>query len=151
MWSTLLKVKEPTIIVGQPTYATLVVLRRESYTSACAVHSSLRGGGTHGHLGLIEPPADYLLHAAQPFIAPVHPGIAPDHGLNPTQAIITEGNRKFAAAVVEFATYINVTNEALKKSILHAVDDKYLAILSNNIMGYADVICCDMMAHLLDT
>jgi hypothetical protein len=142
--------KELTIIVGEPDYASMVVLRREMYSNAIA-HHSLRGGGTHGHLGMIEPPAEYLLHNGTiAFVAPTHPGLVPTHAPNATQAQITEGHRLHKIEVDEFNVY-HMVGESLKQNLLRAVDNEYLAILADDIMGYADVTCAEMLAHLFAT
>jgi hypothetical protein len=93
------------------------------------------------------PPADYLTRVGQAFDVPIHPGIAPLHPGNPTSAQITETNRQYAAALAEHALY-QTTGEELKKQIIYAVPNLYLAILSDDEMGYADVSCATMLQHL---
>jgi hypothetical protein len=93
------------------------------------------------------PAAKYLMRTGQPFDIPIHPGTAPLHPGNPTSAQITETNRQYAASLTEHALY-QMTNEKLKKQIIAAVPNLYLAILSDDKMGYADVFCSTMIAHL---
>jgi hypothetical protein len=141
--------KELTKIDGEPDYPKMTVLRREIYGNAIA-HHSLRGGGTHGHLGMIEPPAEYLLHNGHAFIAPAHPGLLPPPNPNATAAQINEAYRQYLLDVSEFTNYHTI-GETLKQMILRAVDDEYLAILADDTMGYADVTCAEMLAHLFAT
>ena len=133
----------------KPTNATIQVLQRELYANARAIDST-RGGGAHGHLAIIMPADKYLLLAGVAFNAPVHPGNAPQHGAGATTAQITETNRQYAANLTEYMLYRTV-NEELKKQILAAVPILYLATLSDDDMGFADVNCSAMLAHLRTT
>jgi hypothetical protein len=96
------------------------------------------------------PAAEYLTRTGQTFDIPVHPGATPLHPGNPTSAQITETNRQYAASLTEHALY-QTTNEELKKQIIAAVPTLYLAILSDDEMGFADVACSTMLAHLKAT
>lgn len=138
-----------TPIPTKPTHTTLQLLQRELYANARAIYST-RGGGAHGHLAVIMPPADYLARVGQAFDIPIHPGIAPVHAPNATSAQITETNRQYGAALADHALY-QTTGAELKKQIIAAVPNLYLAILSDNEMGYADVSCATMLHHLKTT
>jgi hypothetical protein len=85
------------------------------------------------------PTPAYLAHpGAAVFDPTIHPGIAP-----PTvtgTAAIAEAHRKFLADIKEH-THCTTVCEELKKQIIAAVPDTYLAILSDDEMGYADVTC----------
>jgi hypothetical protein len=96
------------------------------------------------------PTADYIARAAVAFDPPVHPGNAPVHGANATSAQITETNRQYAADLAEYTLYRTV-NEELKKQVLAAVPVLFLAILSDDEMGFAEVPCAAMLAHLRAT
>ena len=96
------------------------------------------------------PAADYLARSGQVFILPVHPGPAPVHAPNATNAQITETNRQYAADLTEHSLYRTV-NEELKKQILAAIPVLYLALLSDDEMGFADVTCAAMLTHLRTT
>jgi hypothetical protein len=67
-----------------------------------------------------------------------------------TPAITGEANRKFLADLKEHTEYTAVVGE-LKKQLLAAVPDTYLAILADDEMGYADISCGTMLAHLQTT
>jgi hypothetical protein len=138
-----------TPLTAKPNNSSLQVLQRELYANARAVYSA-RGGGAYGHLAIIMPPADYLARTGVAFVPPTHPGNAPVHGANATSAQITETNRQFAADLAEYNLYRTV-NEELKKQILAAVPVLYLAILSDDEMGFAEVTCDAMLAHLRTT
>ena len=140
---------QTTLIPNKPTHTTLQLLQRELYANACTIHST-RGGGAHGHLAIIMPAANYLTRAGQPFDIPIHPGTAPLHPGNPTSAQITETNHQYAASLTEHALY-QMTHEELKKQIISAIPNLYLAILSDDEMGFTDVSCSTMLAHLKTT
>lgn len=138
-----------TPITSKPTNSSLQVLQRELYANARAIYS-IRGGGAHGHLAIIMPDADYLARIGVAFLVPIHPGPAPIHPANSTAAQITETNRQYASDLAEHSLYRTV-NEELKKQILAAVPVLYLALLSDDEMGFADVSCATMLAHLRTT
>jgi hypothetical protein len=132
--------------VDKPTNASIQVLQRELYANSRAIYST-RGGGNNGHLTLIMPAADYLARVGEPFIAPMHPGAAPIHAPAATSAQITETNRQFAAALTEHTLYRTVA-ENLKRQILTAVPHLFLNILADDDMGFADISCSTLLAHL---
>jgi hypothetical protein len=75
--------------------------------------------------------ADYQAHVGTIFDPPIHPGNAPVHPVNSTQAQITKMNCcQYAADLAEYNLYCTI-NEELKKRILAAVPVLYLAILSH--------------------
>ena len=129
-----------------PTQATLRILHQELNANAIAV-PSIRGNGTLGHLALVTSAANYLLLATVPFIAPVHPGIAPVHAANATGAQITEVNRQFSADGKEHTLYIN-TEAALKKLILQAVPSTFTQKLRHQELGYANTTTLALLTHL---
>ena len=135
-----------TPITGRPTNTTLQTLQKQLYANARAIHST-RGGGANGHLALIMPAADYLARAAVDFVPPVHPGVAPVHAPGATAAAITETNRQFAYDLGEYTRFLAIAEE-LKKQILLAVPVRYLAILEDADLGFADVPASAMLAHL---
>ena len=69
---------ELTKIIGEPTNTSIKLLKKEIYANASAIPST-RGGGGHGHLGLVMPAASYLALAGQAFDLPTQPGVAPAH------------------------------------------------------------------------
>jgi len=138
-----------TPIVHKPSYATLQLLRQELYANARAITSTL-GGGANGHLFLIMPTAEFNArpHAAA-FVHPVHPGPSPPAGVTGVAAI-TESIRQYKADIDLHKECVTVEEE-LKKQLLAAVHSRYYSIFSNKKMGYADVKCATLLAHLLTT
>ena len=61
---------------GLPTYKTLAEVHLKLKANAASIPSEI-GGGAHGLLGLILPPAPYTLLTNVPFTAPVNPGALP--------------------------------------------------------------------------
>jgi hypothetical protein len=138
-----------TPIEGKPTSATLRTLQRQAYANAMAVHSNT-GGGAHGHLGLLMTDAAYIaISGGIPFVAPVHPGIAPVHAANATQFQITETNRQYEANVKIFNVFMQCCLK-LKQQILAAVDHLYTQALEDEDFGYAQVEPIDLLDHLWD-
>lgn len=133
-------------ITGQPTSTSLKLLHKEVFTNARAIPST-RGGGAHGHLGLVMPAANYLALTGHAFMLPLHPGAAPVHAVGATAAQITETNRVFTATLAELTT-ANQFRQEIKKLILAAVNSIYLASLEDDTFGYADVSPNAMLVHL---
>ena len=123
-----------TTIIGKPTYASLRQLQKELYANAKTVPSTL-GGGQHGHLAIVMPPADYLALAAVPYDVPIHPGPQPAHPAGATAAQITEANRLYDQTLTLVALHVSITN-ALRQQLLVAVDNKYILELEDPDLGY---------------
>ena len=60
-------------IQGEPTADSLISLKQKLKANASSVYSNL-GGGTHGHIFLVIPPAQSKLLSNATFIRPLHPG-----------------------------------------------------------------------------
>ena len=71
--STHFEVSTPTIITGEPTYESLLVLYNHIKINAQSVPAN-GGGGNHGHLGLVLTPLEYQLISLTPFVRPLNPG-----------------------------------------------------------------------------
>jgi hypothetical protein len=82
-------------IVGRPTNSSLQVMQQQLYQNTRAIASPL-GGGENGHLGLIMPPAEYILRpGAIEFDIPVHPGILEAAGVGATEKHIADLKRVY--------------------------------------------------------
>jgi hypothetical protein len=138
-----------TPIVGKPTNPSLQLLQKELYANARAVHSA-RGGGANGHLALIMPDAAYLARTTMAFEIPVHPGVTPVHPPNPTGQQIMETNRQFQRDIDDHQLFLTV-REALKQQIFLAVEYRYLQVLEDADMGFADITPATILAHLKTT
>ncbi len=65
-----------TLIVGEPTFATVTLLQKEQDANACSVNSTL-GGGAHGLLGLTTSSKEYRLLTKHRFRLLKPPGPLP--------------------------------------------------------------------------
>ena len=147
----LLTFPHPTLtrIVGKPTNSSIKLLLKEVYANARAIPST-RGGGAHGHLGLVLSAADYLVLAHVAFELPAHPGATPVHTPNATAAQITEANRVYMATLQELNIATSVRNE-IKQQIISAVDRLYIEALEDEDYGFADVTISAILNHLRTT
>ena len=121
-------------IIGRPASQTLTELKQLLYENAATIPSNI-GGGNHGHLGIIMPPAIFFIMAGgAAWIAPNNPGVAPAIPAGATgpqmQRIITQFKNDQAV----FRTYHNV-DKALKQQIINAVPNMYIKALSNRILS----------------
>ncbi len=92
------------------------------------------------------PDADYLIRAGIAFTVPVHPGALPVHPAAATGAQITEANRQYDGNLAMHERYMAVQG-ALRKQILTAVNNLYLAALEDEDLGYIATPQA-MLAHL---
>jgi len=138
-----------TPIVGTPTNTTVKLLTKEVYANAHAVPST-RGGGGHGHIGMIMTPQAYQTLAGTAFQLPVHPGNSPTIPATQTQYQIAEGVRLYKATIAKLSLAASLREE-LKKQILAAVDRLYLTILEDTTFGFSEVTVLDMLTHLSTT
>ena len=116
----------PTKIKGEPTNATITILKRQIYANAMENACTL-GCGTLGYLGIIMPDADYQAKqtaitkiAFQPFVKPVIDLTADDN-------TIKEEKRKLR-------DYIAMES-LLKKQILTAIHPTFLTALEDAELG----------------
>jgi hypothetical protein len=141
---------ELTSVSGEPTNASLRLLKKELFANARQIHST-RGGGANGHLRIMMSAADYLARTNNvAFIVPVHPGDAPVHAANATGLVIAENIRLFNVGIDDHRLYEKVQAE-LKQQLLKAVDSRYLQVLEDPDFGFADLAPRDMLQHLQDT
>jgi hypothetical protein len=137
------------IIAGEkPNYSTLKTIHRQINANAMAIASD-RGGGLHGHLPLVIPPAQFnAIPNTAAWVAPVHPGPTPTiDGANPTQHQINDGNKRHKAAIQEFKTAATV-EAMLKRQIIAAIPDTFIKILKDEDYGYANVTTLTLLTHL---
>ena len=137
--------KALTPIVGQPTPLALQRLRTEIIANAMSVPST-RGGGDNGHLCLVLTDLEYANLSDIPFEIPVHPGQAPMHAANATNAQITSANSAYDRLVTEATTYTLVQN-ALRALIIEAIEPTYYDILRNRDFGFARVKPLQLLEH----
>jgi len=137
---------ELTPISGTPHNTSLKLLTKEIYANARAIPST-RGGGGHGHLGLVMPVAEYVVVAGVAFQLPAHPGPIPTHAAGANAATRQENIRLFDATIKELSVATTVQEE-IKKQLLGAINRLYLAALDDDTFGFADVTVAAMITHL---
>jgi hypothetical protein len=84
------------------------------------------------------------------FGMPIHPGPNPIHFAAATTAQITETNRQYTNSLSEF-NLVSTLNTALTALLITAVDDVYIAKLSDATMAYANVTVRALLQHLQTT
>lgn len=136
-------------ILGEPTYATIHLLRRSLYANAASV-ATTSGGGQLGNLGLVMPPAKYNHKSLIPYVPPVDPGLTPVYpGGNITIAhrqTVIDDHKKLCTI---FDLHNNV-DAALKVQIIEAVEPMYLEEKMDQDTGFIAVNAQDLLAHLLN-
>ena len=136
-----------TKIVGTPTYDSIKVVNDELSANAASVHSDL-GGGLHGHLAITMNATIYATISATPFTAPTVPDPPVLAGM--TAAQITALNRRYDADKAKFHQYVALQN-SLKKQLIAAVDEIYLAAISEPYIKYGNRTLLEMLTHLYTT
>ena len=126
---TIFEYTDLTSIHGEPTYETLKTLVNQLKANARAVRTTL-GGGQHGYLGLVLSPQQYNIVApCTPFIRPPHPGplVIPPYQLpHVTQLAQFQHTEQLRL----YNKCYNV-EQALRKQVVSAIQDSYLAALKN--------------------
>lgn len=135
----------------RPTRLTLKLLQIEVNSNAVSVPSN-RGNGALGHLAIVVSPATYMAASTNiPFLAPPHPGAAPNHNVQPATApIIAEINRQFIADLAEYKTYYN-TEAAIKQQIIAAVPGTFINEVRDDMLGFANISVLTILNHLHNT
>ena len=132
-----------TPIEGEPTNATITVLKRQVYANAMENESTL-GCGTLGYLGLIMPDDDYRTKqlagqaagiAFQPFLKPVVDITADDDMQKQQQRAARE---------------YNAIESKLKQQILKAVDATFLTAIEDAELGFSGVTSKQILMHIIN-
>ena len=150
--TTILSYPHPTTtkIDGKPTFATITVLKRETYANTRAI-ASHNGGAENGHLGLLMEAAAYTaINNGVAWVEPLHPGPQPPHGPAATQFVIIENNRTYDVNC-RVAEACSTVKSDLRRMILSSVDNVYLSVLEDPIFGFANVGPGEMLRHLETT
>jgi hypothetical protein len=123
------------------------IMQRELYQQAMAIETTL-GGGEHGHLGLLLTPAQYAALPGPPpaFTAPANPGIF--LAAAGTAAQIASHQAAHKDRVSTYQRCVD-TEKALKAMIIQAVPPTYIASLSDDLFGYANVTSRTLWQALL--
>jgi hypothetical protein len=116
-------------VTGEPIFEYLKVIRRLLNTNAMSV-ASYKGGGRHGHLGIIMTNEEYFAVAVDVFPMPNNPGPSATVVVGMTAAVIAEATRLHKEETQLYRTYHSV-DKAIKKLIIESFDDAYLNALSD--------------------
>jgi hypothetical protein len=141
---------ELTKVIGLLTNASLQVLKSQLCNNAASVLSR-RGGGSHGHLGIVMDAVKYMAVSNNiPWADPVRPGELPVHGTDSTAILREQSNRQYDADFAAYELYSKVSN-ALKHQILLAVEHTFLQVLAHLRLGFMTVTPLVMIWHLDET
>ena len=134
-------------IEGTPNIDTLRALRGQLKRNAANIQSNL-GGGNHGDLGLILSTAAYALAApGNPYIRPTNPGALPQFEDTATGPQILAIERLHRVNLFESNRYKNVES-ALKRFLIHSVDDIFIHALHQQHIGYANRTTQELLDHM---
>jgi hypothetical protein len=134
-------------VTGEPTFEDLKFIRRLLNNNTMSV-ASYKGGGRHGHLGIIRTNEEYFAVAVDVFSVPNNPGPSAAVVAGMTAAVLAESTRLHKEVTQVYRTYHNV-DQAIKRLIIDAFDDAYLNALSDEIVGYANCTSLQLLTHLL--
>jgi hypothetical protein len=141
-------------VQGEPDYQTIHAIRKSLQANSRAIDTHL-GGDTLGHLGLIVSDASYAMKApstdagATIWIIPQAPGRAPST-TDGTAAQISAARHVWEEDVQTYRTYTSV-QQALKKQIISVFEPMYLDVLSEKMVGFANISARYMLDHLFGT
>jgi len=82
--------------------------------------------------------AEYIIVASVAFQLPVHPGLVPVHAARANAATCQENIPLYNSIIKELNISMTVQDE-IKKQLLTAVDQLYLAKMDNNTYGFVDI------------
>jgi hypothetical protein len=128
-----------TQIKGEPTNATLTILKREIYANAMANETTL-GCGTLGYLGLIMPDADFASKQTVP---------TPFNKPNPNDVDADDDSVEHQHAARQLRDYITMETK-LKAQIIAAIDSEFLAAIEDPELGFGRITSKRMLQHLID-
>ena len=121
-----------TAILGIPTYDSLHKMQIELKTNAISVHSN-KGGGSHGHLGLIMTGPQFALLSNVAYIKDPHPGelVIPQ---NATRVAAEAQKRAYDERIRVFHEVRGV-EQALIQQIVASVEPEYLVAMKDRNTG----------------
>ncbi len=109
---------------GLPTYETITEVHLKLKANASSVVSKL-GGGAHGLLGLVLPPATYATLTNVVFNTPVNPGTTPNIEAGGTAVQIHEIVRQHKENLRVWREH-NATDKALQQQLINTFDEPYI-------------------------
>ena len=133
-------------IFGEPNFRSLHDLTQKLRANASAVKTNL-GGGNHGLLALVMPPAEYHNLTQHHWVEPIHPGHPPVIAVGTTQVAARNLITQYDEALKNW-NLVNDTRSALKQQILDVIDEVYLQPLRDRQLAYANVTPLQMLDYL---
>jgi hypothetical protein len=134
---------------GLPTYETIAEVHLKLKANAASVVSEL-GGGAHGLLGLVLPPATYATLTNVVFNTPVNPGTTPNIEAGGTAVQIHEVVRQHKENLRVWREY-NATDKALQQQLINTFDEPYIRGLRDRHTSYNNVSAMRILTHLYTT
>ena len=134
-------------IHGEPTFTTLLRMKKQLKANAIAVTSDL-GGGQFGHLGLVLTPQDFARLSPVPYVRPAHPGaLVIPAGTAQHEAIRLREEHKENIRL--FRETIAV-EKVLIKLIVGAVEAQYLKEIRDHHTDTITDTVADVLTFLFD-
>jgi hypothetical protein len=141
---------QPTQIHGEPTYETIIELRRTLKHNAASIPCTL-GGAQHGYLALVVSETAYAMISNVPFAIPDPPTLHPTIPNGATAAQITELTSQHIENIRVFNEYLHVQT-ALKKQIIDSIDPLFLNAAqdhNDHNVRFAHETVRDLLDHLI--
>jgi hypothetical protein len=136
-------------ITGQPAYNDIRQLRTVIYRNAASI-ASARGGGQHGHLGMVMDNATYATLTPDAWVDPEVP--APEAAVpeNATQFQIAAAHSAHNQKMKAHQEFVNLNN-ALTKIITESIEELYLKPFYRPYVGLTGRTTKDVIQLLLET
>ena len=139
-----------TPIIGEPDYAAIRILQKQTNQNLAAIPSNL-GCATKGLLWLATTPSVYSTISAIPVVPPRNPGSAPDPlALSNAKSSkeITTIHSTYDLEVKLYEEYMAADRLSVKL-LTAAVEDIFTASICDEITGYSSVTTRSFFQHLL--
>jgi hypothetical protein len=140
---------QPTKITGQPAYDDIRQLRTVIYHNAASIPSE-RGGGQHGHLGMVMNDAIYATLTETPWVDPEVPGLQPEIEANATQYQIAAAHNTHNQKTRAYKEF-DALDRALKRLITDAIEPLYLKPFYRPYVGLVGQSTKTVIARLIET
>ena len=133
-------------VVGKPTYADILNLRREISANLASVPSTL-GGGQYGHMGLALKDETYkrMCSVTDSYIRPTDPGKFSPNNL--TGAELSAAKQEHEDLVHDFLE-VNVLERTIITQLQNALDRNILLPKTNKISGLITCSIADLFDYL---
>jgi hypothetical protein len=131
----------------RPTPRAVRILRTEVYANLCSVSSNLGGGG-HGHLGMVMPPAEYqgISIGGVAYVPP--PGAPQVPVFTGTAAVVAGQQENYQRELQDWEQYREL-HAQIKAQMIKVIPKSYISVLSHAQLGYANTTLRAIMNHLL--